>query len=36
MLKYYELSGNAMNLGKTWMGHMFKKSNKFGKKDMSA
>ena len=22
-----------MNLGKTWMGHMFKKSNKVGKKD---
>ena len=22
-----------MNLGKTWLGHMFKKSNKIGKKD---
>ena len=22
-----------MNLGITWMGHIFKKSNKFGKKD---
>ena len=24
---------SAMNLGKTWMSHMFKKSNKLEKKD---